>query len=507
MPEYRNPIIGGFHPDPSICRVGEDYYLACSSFEYFPGVPIFHSRDLVHWRQIGNILDRPEQLDLPPSVRASGGIWAPTLRHHDGLFWMITKNVTGRGNFLVTAERAEGPWSDPVWIDLPGIDPDLAWDSDGTCYCTFSGLQQARIDPKRGVIVEGPWPVWSGTGLAWPEGPHLYRRGDWWYLLMSEGGTHTGHAISVARARSPRGPFTPAPANPILSHRSTNRPIQAIGHADLVDTPEGDWWMVLLGIRPKGRFPYHHVLGRETFLAPVTWVDDWPVVGPIEEHGQAPRAWNPLPAEPERDDFDATALSPRWISPRSRPPHAWSLTERPGWLTLRATGDTLDRPGTTFLGRRQQHHDVRVAARLDPGTGCGGLSVRLDEAHHYDLEVGGGQARVIARIGPVSHCVAYRTVPPGPLDLIIDFRTTDVLPPTVTGRDQLTGDPLGVVATGPDTVTMTIDAAQPDVLAELDGRYLSTEVATGFTGRVIGMYATGGSVSFDWYDYRPPGDA
>ncbi|MBB5782052.1 family 43 glycosylhydrolase [Nonomuraea jabiensis] len=184
MPEYRNP---------SICRVGEDYYLACSSFEYFPGVPIFHSRDLAHWQQIGNVLDRPEQLDLPPSVRASGGIWAPTLRHHDGLIWMITKNVTGRGNFLVTAERAEGPWSDPIRIDLPGIDPDLAWDADGTCYCAFSGLQQARIDPKRGVIVEGPWPVWSGTGLAWPEGPHLYRRGDWWYLLMSEGGTHTGH--------------------------------------------------------------------------------------------------------------------------------------------------------------------------------------------------------------------------------------------------------------------------------------------------------------------------
>ena len=170
---YDNPVISGFHPDPSVCRVGEDYYLVCSSFEYFPGVPIFHSRDLVHWRQVGNVLDRPSQLELPPETPASGGIYAPTIRHHDGRFYLITTNVGGRGNFIVTADRPEGPWSDPVWIDLPGIDPDLSWDEDGSCWCAFSGTQIVRIDPESGTVLEGPYHAWSGVGMKYPEGPHL----------------------------------------------------------------------------------------------------------------------------------------------------------------------------------------------------------------------------------------------------------------------------------------------------------------------------------------------
>jgi xylan 1,4-beta-xylosidase len=493
---YDNPVIGGFHPDPSVCRVGEDYYLVCSSFEYFPGVPIFHSRDLVHWRQIGNVLDRPSQLHLPPEVPASGGIYAPTIRHHDGLFYLITTNVSGRGNFIVTGERPEGPWSDPVWIDIPGIDPDLAWDQDGSCWCAFSGTQAARIDPAEGKVLEGPYHAWSGVGLKYPEAPHLYPVRGWWYLLMSEGGTERGHSVSIARARSPRGPYEPGPTNPILSHRSTDRPIQSTGHADLVQATDGSWWMVLLGTRPRGYTPEFQVLGRETFLAPVEWVDDWPVVGPLEEHHPAPRGWRPFPEAPSRDDFDAEALAPYWISPRIRPEHSWSLSERPGWLTLHATGPTLDRPGHTFIARRQQHHNCRVTAHLDPGTGRAGLSIRMDEAHHYDLEIGDGQARVVARIGPLSQCVARHPVPPGPLTLTIDVRTTDILPPSATAA---TGESLGVAGRGPDTIGFSADGV---LLAELDGRYLSTEVATGFTGRVIGMYATEGSVSFDWFDYQ-----
>jgi xylan 1,4-beta-xylosidase len=499
---FRNPVIEGFHPDPSVCRVGDDYFLVSSSFEYFPGVPIFHSRDLVHWRQIGNVLDRPAQLDLPPAVPPSGGIYAPTIRYHGGRFWMITTNVSGRGNFIVTAERAEGPWSDPVWLDLPGIDPDLAWDDEGTCWCTVSGVQQARIDPARGVVLEGPWPIWSGTGLQYPEAPHLYRRCDWWYLLIAEGGTHVGHSVSVARAKSPRGPFEPAPANPILSHRSTDRPIQSTGHADLVAARDGTWWMVLLGTRPRGRVPGFHTLGRETFLLPVDWIDDWPVVGAVLERDRAPGFWHPTPAPPQRDHFDATRLSPEWVSPRARPEKAWSLTDRPSWLTLHATGATLDRPGATLFGRRQRHPDARAAVRLDPGTGRGGLTVRMDEAHHYDIEVGGGRARVIARIGPLVQCLASCPVPAGPLELIVDFRTHELLPPSITSRDAMDGAPLGVEASGPDTIALSIDAGQPTVLAELDGRYLSTEVATGFTGRIIGLYAIEGSVAFDWFDYR-----
>ncbi|QOV47486.1 glycoside hydrolase family 43 protein [Streptomyces chromofuscus] len=497
MRTYGNPVIGGFHPDPSVCRVGEDHYLVCSSFEYFPGVPIFHSRDLVHWRQIGNVLDRPEQLSLSDDTRASDGIYAPTIRHHDGRFHVITTDVGGKGTFIVTSERPEGPWSDPVLVELPGIDPDLAWDDDGSCWCAVAGVSVARIDPGTGKVLEGPLPVWSGSGLKDPEAPHLYRIGDWWYLLLAEGGTAREHSVSVARARSPRGPYEAAPHNPVLSHRGLGLPIQSTGHADLVQAPDGTWWMVLLGTRPKGYFPQFHVLGRETFLTPVRWVDGWPRVGPVLERHEAPAAWHPLAAEPGRDDFDATHLAPYWISPRRRPDGSWSLTERPGWLTLTATGSSLDRPGHTFVGRRQQHHDCRVTALLDPGAGRAGLSVRMDDAHHYDLEVSGGEAAVIARIGPVRQTVARHAVAPGPLTLTVDIRTTGVLAPTVTAAAEAAP---GIRAGGPDTIGFSVGGVR---LAELDGRYLSTEVAGGFTGRVIGMYATEGRAAFDWFAHVP----
>ncbi|GAA3463815.1 glycoside hydrolase family 43 protein [Saccharothrix longispora] len=500
-PHYDNPVIPGFHPDPSACRVGEDYYLVCSSFEYFPGVPVFHSRDLVHWRQIGNVLDRPSQLPLPADAMASDGIYAPTIRHHDGRFWVITTNTSHGGNFTVTAERPEGPWSDPVWIDLPGIDPDLAWDEDGNCWSAFAGahgadffgVQVARIDPEAGKVLEGPLPAWEGTGLQWPEAPHLYRIGEWWYLLIAEGGTERGHTVAVARAPSPRGPWESAPTNPVLSHRSTNRPIQSTGHADLVGTPDGQWWMVLLATRPRGYSPGFHVLGRETFLTPVRWEDGWPRVGPVELRERAPGSPRPVEPAPRRDDFDAPELDPRWISPRSRPDGSWSLTERPGWLTLRATGPTLDRPGCTFVGRRQSHPESRTTVLLDPGTGRAGLSVRVDEAHHYDLEVSDGRVDVVARIGPVRQTTAGRPVPPGPVILEITTRHVRELPPD-------DAEPRGLHVAAPDYVGFHVNG---EPLAEIDGRYLSTEVATGFTGRVIGMYATGGTAWFDWFDHGP----
>ncbi|MER6125621.1 glycoside hydrolase family 43 protein [Streptomyces sp. NPDC001795] len=503
MRTYANPVIGGFHPDPSVCRVGADHYLVCSSFEYFPGVPLFHSRDLVHWRQIGNVLDRPGQLVLPDGVPASAGIYAPTIRHPDGRFYVITTEVGGRGNFIVTSERPEGPWSDPVPVGLPGIDPDLAWDEDGSCWCAVAGVQVARIDPATGAVLEGPLPVWSGTGLQHPEAPHLYRIGAWWYPMLAEGGTAHGHSVSIARARSPREPYEPAPANPILSHRSTDLPIQCTGHADLVSAPDGTWWMLLLGTRPRGYFPHFHVLGRETFLTPVEWVHGWPRVGPVRERHPAPAAWHPVEPPPERDDFDTADPAQYWISPRRRPEGSWSLQERPGWLTLTATGNSLDRAGHTFLGRRQQHPDCRVVVRMDPGSGRGGLSVRMDEAHHYDIEVSGGAVSVLARIGPLRQCLARQHVPPGEVTLAIGIRTTGVLPPTVSAADRAADDALGVRPGGPDTITFSLGGPTPVTLAELDGRYLSTQIATGFTGRVIGMYATEGSVAFDWFEYEP----
>ncbi|GGM66944.1 glycoside hydrolase 43 family protein [Micromonospora sonchi] len=508
---FRNPVVPGFHPDPSVCRVGEDYYLVCSSFEYFPGVPIFHSRDLVNWRQIGNVLDRPSQLDLPADTPASAGIYAPTIRHHDGRFWMVTTNVSIGRHLLVTATDPAGPWSDPVHFDLPHVDPSLSWDDNGDCWLTVSGVESYRIDPEAGKILEGPVPMWSGTGGQYPEAPHLYRIGEWWYLLVSEGGTHTGHAVSIARSRSIRGPFEPGPANPFLTHRGTNRTVQATGHADLVQATDGSWWMVLLGIRAKGQWPPYHVLGRETFLVPVRWVDGWPVVDPVEEVMAAPAGGPPaLAAAPEpgghRDDFDGAGLAPQWLSLRSRPQRSWSLTDRPGWLTLHADGETLDRAGVTLVARRQLHHDCRASVRVDAGTGRAGLTLRIDEAHHYDLEVSGDTVRVVGRVGPFRQVFGERRVPAGPVTLTIATRTGDLLPPTVTAAEQVaaSGAPFGVRPTTCDMVSFEVATEEgPVVLAELDGRYLSTEVAAGFTGRVLGLYVTEGSAAFDWFDYRP----
>ncbi|WBB77785.1 glycoside hydrolase family 43 protein [Micromonospora sp. WMMD882] len=508
---YRNPVLPGFHPDPSVCRVGEDYYLVCSSFEYVPGVPVFHSRDLVNWRQIGNALDRPDQLELPPDTPASQGIYAPTIRHHDGRFWMITTNVSLGRHLVVTAVDPAGPWSDPVYLDLPHVDPSLAWDDDGNCWLTTSGVKTYRIDPEVGLVLEGPISTWSGTGGQYPESPHLYRIDGWWYLVVSEGGTHTGHAVSVARSRSPLGPFEPGPANPILTHRGTGRPVQATGHADLVQAVDGSWWMVLLGIRARGQWPPYHVLGRETFLVPVRWVDGWPVVDPVEEATAAPAGSAPAGAAPPgsgayRDDFDDVRLAYRWISPRSRPDAAWSLTERPGWLTLHATGSTLDRAGVTMVAARQQHHDCRAGVRLDPGDGVAGLTLRVDEAHHYDVEVSGGTVRVVGRVGPFRQVFAERPAPAGPVVLTVATRTRDLYPPVVTSAAELAapGEPYGVRPAGSDMVVFELATDDgPVVLAELDGRYLSTEVAAGFTGRVIGLYVTRSSAAFDWFDYRP----
>ena len=510
---YRNPVVPGFYPDPSVCRVDEDYYLVCSSFEYFPGVPLFHSRDLVNWRQIGNVLDRPGQLDLAPDVEASRGIFAPTIRHHGGRFWVVTTNVSIGRHLIVTATDPAGPWSDPVYFDLPHVDPSLAWDDDnGDCWLTLSGVASYRIDPEAGTVLEGPVPMWSGTGGQYPEAPHLYRIDDWWYLLVSEGGTHTGHAVSIARARTPRGPFEPGPVNPILTHRGTDQPVQATGHADLVQASDGAWWMVLLGIRARGKWPPYHVLGRETFLVPVRWVDGWPEVDPVHELTIAPEGSTRFPA-PARDsdfhhdDFDGTDLEPYWISPRGRPRDCWSLTDRPGWLVLRAAGATLDQCGATVIARRQQHHDCRASARVDAGTARAGLTIRMDEAHHYDFEVSLGTVRVIGRVGPFRSLFAEVPVPAGAVELTIATRTHQIFPPQVTSADELattTAGAFGVPAAGCDMISFELQTDDGRVvLAELDGRYLSTEVAGGFTGRVIGMYVTEGTAAFDWFEYVP----
>jgi beta-xylosidase len=502
LPVADNPVLPGFHPDPSVCRVGDTYYLACSSFEYLPGIPVFRSTDLVHWQPIGNVIDRRSQLTAL-DVSSSAGVYAPTLRHHDGEFWLIVTVVGSVGTVIFRAADAAGPWSDPIPApEVTGIDPDLAWDDDGTCWCTTAGVTQVRLDPATGRTLGPPVRVWSGTpGAKAPEAPHLYHVGDWWYLLLAEGGTERGHAVSVARGPSPQGPFEPCPDNPVLTHRGTDEPVQNTGHADLVQAVDGSWWMVLLGVRPGGGTPGWHGLGRETFLTPVTWEDGWP---------RPARVTLDIPGLPggsagprsELDDFDSPTLAPRWIAPRRHPGDLGETVTRPGWLTLTATSASLDDPNAAFVGRRQQGRSCRVRARVDASAGRGGLAVRIDEKHHYEVEVAAGTATAIARIGPLRTVLATTPVGEGPVVVRLDIAPAD------SGWDPRGGPDVITLAVELDSVrydgTRHDDARQDSdgvvVLARLDGRYLTTEVAGGFTGRVIGPYATAGAVRYDWVE-------
>ena len=499
MSTYRNPVLPGFYPDPSVCRVGSDTYLATSSFEYFPGVPIFHSRDLVHWRQLGYCLSRTSQLPLAGAA-ASGGIWAPTLRYRDGTFYLTTTNMSAGGNFIVTARDPRGPWTDPIPVAQPGIDPSLFFDSDGSAIYTTSseGALQSRIDVTTGKLLTEPKNVWRGTGAQYPEGPHLYFREGWYYLLLSEGGTEYGHMVVMARSRSPWGPFEPCARNPLLTHRSIKSPIQAVGHADLIESPDAHWFAVFLGIRPNGYPPCYH-LGRETFLCPVTWAaDGFPVMG---DHGrvalemEAPLRMEPTPVAPPRDDFDSTTLALPWNFLRNPEPRLYSLEERPGILRLRGTAHGLDDVASpAWVGRRQCHFAVRAATCLEfqpeAANEEAGLVVRMNEQHHYEVfsTRRDGQPSVVVRrrIGSLRAEVACQALPPGHGSRLVLAVDTD--------RSRY---------------SFSYGRSETDLrpLADGETRYLSTEVAGGFTGAYLAMYASGNGqpcqhpADFDWFDY------
>jgi xylan 1,4-beta-xylosidase len=499
--KFENPVLAGFHADPSICRVGEDYYLANSSFEYIPGVPLFRSRDLVHWQPIGYALSRKSQLRLE-RVRASGGIYAPTLRYHDGIFYMVTTNVDGGGNFYVTAADPAGPWSEPVWLDKSGIDPSLFFDDDGTVYYTRhvgmgdGYIGQQVLDVQAGKLIGEMKEIWRGTGGQWPEGPHLYNKDGRYYLMIAEGGTSYGHRVTIARSDSPWGPFEACPRNPILTH--ANRPdhsIQALGHADLVETPLG-WWLVCLGIRPQtGKF---HTIGRETYLAPVTWSDDgWPVVngdGTLELAMRAPKlpasSWS---APPSRDDFDGEVLGVDWNFVRNPHDGDWSLTERPGYLRLRGSRVTLsDKDSPALICRRQTALACRASTKLsfEPTADNeeAGLVVRGNDANHFEVGVTmhDDRRQVFARQvlgGKVVEPVRYEDAPAGDLILSIAARPLEY----------------EFFYQTPDGSPMSLGTAK--------AQDLSSEKIGGFTGAFIGMYATGNGkpstqpAEFDWFDY------
>lgn len=513
----RNPVIPGFHPDPSVVRVGQDFYLVTSSFEFFPGVPVFTSRDLVHWKQLGHVLTRESQLPLH-KARPSGGIFAPTIRHHDGTFYMITTNVDGGGNFYVTAKDPAGPWSEPVWLrDFGGIDPSLFFDEDGTAYLTGQGsgnpgqprgIYQTTLDVKTGRMREPLRLVWDRTGARYPESPHLYKIRGRYYLMIAEGGTEYGHMVTIARSDSPWGPFEACPRNPILTNRQTQNdvPVQGTGHADLVEAPDGSWWMMFLAFRPVSGY-WHH-LGRETFLAPVTWdAEGWPVVNGGEPIGLELKAAglpaHPFPTPPLRTSFDSP-LGPEWNHLRHPRRDAYTLAARPGWLTLQGAATTLaDAASPTWVGRRQQHLSGRVATLVDfvPGHDGeeAGISVYMNPDHRYEIAVGRASGRRVVfvrqRVGPFLEKVTASVPLEGNEPVVLQVDSTPeeysfAFGVALSGKPPLASTPLGKAAT----------------------RYLSSEVAGGFTGVYYALFATGNGrpastpAHFDWFDVEPGND-
>jgi alpha-N-arabinofuranosidase len=506
MTSFQNPVVPGFHPDPSVIRVGDDYYMVTSTFEFFPGVPVLHSRDLVHWRKIGHCLTRRTQLDLD-GCPSSRGIWAATIRWHQGVFYMIT-TIMNRGTlrkFLVTTTNPAGEWSDPVWIEQPGIDPSLLFDDDGHVYLTSNGgaqgrkgINQALLDVKTGKLLGEDRFIWAGTGGAYPEGPRLYRINGWYYLSIAEGGCQYGHMQTIARSKNPWGPFDPCPGNPILTHRDRGgHPIQGVGHMEFVTDTTGRWWAYFLGYRMTRQFFYH--TGREAFLAPVSWdADCWPIVGnygtiELEMEAELPESM-PWPAAPVRDNFDGPRLGLDWNTLRNAPEGAWSLAQHPGWLTLLGNAATLsDVSAPAFVGRRQEHWDVSVATLMEFEPAIdgeeAGLAMYYQEESHYEIAVirRAGQRRLIVRrtVGDFQAEVADQLAPPGPIEL-------------------------SVVA---DKFNYQIGhrvAGQFLFLATARTQFLSCEASfVGFTGVYFALYATGNAkpsqtpARFDWFDYRP----
>ncbi|MBE6590239.1 MAG: glycoside hydrolase family 43 protein [Ruminococcaceae bacterium] len=399
---YKNPILPGFHPDPSICRVGDDFYLVTSTFEFFPGVPIYHSKNLINWELIGHCLTRDSQLPLQGAA-VSKGIYAPTLRYHDGVFFMTTTNVSAKGNFIVHTRDIRGTWSEPAWVSQGGIDPSLFWDDDGKCYFLSTALDtdgrnsifMSEIDPLTGELLSSAERISRGCGGRFAEAPHLYKRGDWYYLMLAEGGTEYGHMETIQRARRICGPYDPCPRNPILSHRDHPSRLQATGHADLVEDQNGRWWLVCLAIRTIPSAKLHH-LGRETFLSPLFWnADEWPTVG---EHGQiAFEMEGELPGPPPdpvsldfEDRFDGETLDLRWNFVRN--PNKASYRLEDGRMTLVGDGDDLSTPlgRPTMIAMRQQAFCMEVLASMEgaPVEGqSAGLTAFYNSDYHYDIFV------------------------------------------------------------------------------------------------------------------------
>jgi alpha-N-arabinofuranosidase len=503
---FRNPILPGFNPDPSICRVGDDYYLVTSSFVWFPGIPIYHSKDLVNWELFGHGISRASQVDFT-GMLDKDGIWAATIRYHNGLFYLVTTAHYCGGNFYITASNPAGPWSDPVWLkDAPGIDASLTWDKDGTCYytgndwnfqkawssqCALWGQQldliQKKLVGERTVLSYG-----HAANAGYAEGPHIYPMGSDYLLLAAEGGTDTYHAITAHHSSKILGKYTADKANPVLSHRQLGKdyPIQAVGHGDLVQTQRGEWWAVVLGKRlVDGEVP----LSRETFLCKVDFESGTPLFNVgfgrvLAEQTRPDLPWTPVLSEPVRDYFSTDSLSLKWHTVRTPKEAFYRLSD--GNLYLAVRPQVIDSlVHSSVLLQRLRHFQCTVTTKLDfqavkPMEQAGLIIYRNNDGYYQLLK-------------EKSRLVLVRKAD-GRKELVASVPFTSNV---VYLRAQI--DTLEVRFSFAETASNFNEIGSSQSL-----KPLCESSRNKFNGPGVGMYATSNGVSsknravFDWFDYE-----
>ena len=508
-----NPILAGFYPDPSAMRVGSDYYLINSTFSYFPGLPVFHSKDLKNWKQIGNVISRPSQMNFM-GHRMTRGLFAPAISYHNGLYYVTCTLIDKGGNFVVTAKDPAGPWSDPVWLpEVKGIDPSLYFDETKAYIvynsdapenkALYSGHRTIRLyefDPVNlKVVGEEKILVNGGVDISkkpvWIEGPHFIKKDDWYYLYAAEGGTSVNHTEVVFRSKSVWGPFVPYEHNPILTQKDLpadrKHPITSAGHAQFVEGPDGKTYAIFLAVRPYEDNYYN--TGRETFIAPVEWKAGWPVVNSnskeIKYYYTADyKEVKQKNARPQSGNFQYTLtfekeLDPALIFLRTCDSSSFSLSKTDG-LTLKLKPETCMELGNpAFIGKRQQHLNSSAEIALNFSAKSdnekAGLIIFQDEKHFYYL---------------------CKSIEKGN-DVIQLFKSN----PESVKMDLLTEV---LLASGSEKLLLRIDAAgknysfryalKPNkwvVLKDnVDAKFLSTQVAGGFIGCVFGMYATSSGI-------------
>ncbi|WP_299093636.1 glycoside hydrolase family 43 protein [uncultured Metabacillus sp.] len=385
----KNPILTGFHPDPCIIRTGDDYYIVTSTFEWYPGVPVYHSKDLQNWRHLTNILNDEINFTGNPD---SCSVWAPALSYHDGLFYLVYTDVKrskypfkDAHNYLVTATDVTGPWSKPIFLNSGSFDPSLFHDEDGRKWLLnvhwdyridgrnkSAGIVMQEYSPDAGKLVGPIYKIFDGTELRKTEAPHLYKQNGYYYLITAEGGTGKTHAVTVARSKEITGPYEVDPLNPMLtSAHDEHLPLQKAGHGSLVCTQTGEWFMAHLCSRPvNGNYS---ILGRETALQRVKWTDDgWLRLECGGNEAQVEVKAPNLPQHPfshdqnEHDEFQSEALHPTWNTLRKAPDETWcSLSERKGYLRIKGGESLHSLHDQHLIARRQQHFFCEAETEIE----------------------------------------------------------------------------------------------------------------------------------------------